>query len=53
MAPFPCSRCGKDEYVKVTLRPPEAGDWGNLRVRRPGPVRATQTWRWVKLGDEA
>jgi hypothetical protein len=49
--PFNCSKCGMDEYMKVTPRVPYDGDWGNLTVRRPGPVRRTQTWRTVKLGD--
>lgn len=49
----PCShssKCGKDEYLKVTLRVPYAGDWGNLTVRRPGPVRRTQTWTGGQAG---
>lgn len=49
--PFTCSKCGRRDYLRVTLRLPEAGDWGSLPVRRPGPVRVTQTWRTVKLGD--
>jgi hypothetical protein len=51
--PFPCSRCGKAEYVTVKLRLPSEGDWGSLVVRRPRPIRRIRTWRWVKLGDEA
>ncbi|WP_417311021.1 hypothetical protein [Devosia sp.] len=49
--PFACSGCGKTRYIRVTLRPPDAGDWGRLTVRRPGPIRRTQTWRSVLLGD--
>jgi hypothetical protein len=49
--PFPCSRCGTTEFMRVTLTSPFAGDWGNLEVRRPGPVRRIQTWRTAKLGD--
>ena len=49
--PFPCSRCGTDEYMSTRLRSIEQGDWGSLEVRRPGPVRHVQTWRTVKLGD--
>jgi hypothetical protein len=49
--PFTCSKCGRTDYLRVTLRLPEAGDWGSLPVRRPGPVKVTQTWRTVKLVD--
>jgi hypothetical protein len=28
-----------------------AGDFGSLAVRRPGPVKHIQTWRFEKLGD--
>lgn len=49
--PFNCSKCGKADYMRVTLRLPAAGDWGSLPVRRPGPLKVTQTWRTVKLGD--
>lgn len=49
--PFRCSGCGKLGYIKVTLRPPEAGDWGHLVIRRPGPIRQVQTWRSVRLGE--
>jgi hypothetical protein len=49
--PFPCSKCGKTDYVQVTLRSPEAGDWGHLIVRRPEEVVVTQKWKSVRLGD--
>lgn len=49
--PFTCSKCGTTDSLKVALKLPDAGDWGSLTVRRPGPVRVTQTWRTVKLGD--
>lgn len=49
--PFPCSKCGTAEYVKVKLHLVNLGDYGHLTVRRPGPVRRIQTWRNVKLGD--
>jgi len=49
--PFSCSRCGTDEFIRVTLNSPYGGDWGSLDIRRPGPIRVTQTWRTVKLGD--
>ena len=51
LPPFACSRCGTTQYMRVSVRPPEAGDWGNLVVRRPGPIIRTQTWRSVRLGD--
>lgn len=37
--------------MRVKLTSAFAGDWGNLEIRRPGPVRVIQTWRTVKLGD--
>jgi len=49
--PFTCSKCGTTDSLKVSLKLPDAGDWGSLTVRRPGPVKVTQTWRTVKLGD--
>ena len=49
--PFPCSRCQSANDLKVSLQTPEPGDYRQLVVRRPGPVRHIQTWRSVKLGD--
>jgi hypothetical protein len=49
---FPCSRDGTAEFVSIRPRALMPGDYGNLDVRRPGPVRHVQTWRTVKLGDE-
>lgn len=49
--PFPCPRCKTDEYIRVTLNSPYGEDYGRMLIRRPGPVRVTQTWRTVKLGD--
>lgn len=51
--PFPCSKCGSNDLMRVDLRSIEDGDWGNLPVTRPGPVRHVQTWLRVKLGDKA
>jgi len=51
--PFDCSTCRTAEYMTVTLRLPNPGDYGSLLVRRPGPVRRTQLWHDVRLGDEA
>lgn len=51
LPPFTRSKCGLDEYLQVTLRLPYDSDWGSRKVRRPGPVRRTQTWRTVKLGE--
>ena len=53
MPPFPCSKCGTREFVRVKFHQPSLGDYGHLVVRRPGPVRRTQTWRDVKLGEES
>ena len=50
LPPFTCSGCGKTEYIQVKLTSAMPGDVGHLMVRRPGPVRVIQTWRWVKLG---
>lgn len=50
-APFPCSRCGTAEHIRVVTRLPAAGDYGHLPVRRPAQVLHIQTWRTVKLGD--
>jgi hypothetical protein len=47
-----CSRCESAVSVHADIYSPSDGDWGNLAVRRPGPVKWTQTWRTVKLGDE-
>jgi hypothetical protein len=47
---FKCSRCDSWD-IFVSFRIPAAGDYGSLLIRRPGPVRKTQTWRTVKLGD--
>ena len=49
--PFRCSKCGNEQFIRVSVRVPYAGDWGHLQVRRPGPVRVIQTWRTVRLGD--
>jgi hypothetical protein len=49
--PFACSHCKTADYLKVQMHSPMPGDYGALTVRRPGPVRHTQTWRTVKLGD--
>ncbi len=49
--PFPCSKCGTADHMRVSMHSPMIGDYGALVVRRPGPVKRTQTWRTVKLGD--
>lgn len=49
--PFPCSKCKTTDYIFVEIKIPVPGDYGSLMVRRPGPVRKTQTWRNVLLGD--
>jgi len=49
--PFECSKCGHAGLLRVELRMPKPGDYGNLAIRRPGPVKKIQTWRSVKLGD--
>jgi hypothetical protein len=49
--PFPCSKCRRTDYLRVTLKLPLPGDCGAILVRRPGPVRRIQTWRTVLLGE--
>lgn len=49
--PFPCSKCGSAAWMSVKVHTPMMGDYGHLVVRRPGPVRHTQTWLTVRLGD--
>lgn len=51
--PFSCTRCGNDHLMHVSLRSPEAGDYGHLLVRRPAEIVEIQKWRTVRLGDEA
>ena len=48
---FGCSNCKRDDYISVKLRMPATGDYGDLLVRRPGPVKRIQTWVTVRLGD--
>lgn len=50
--PIVCSRCKTASMLHAEAGSPDAGAWGNLVIRRPGPVRQIQTWRTVKLGDE-
>ena len=53
LPPFPrCGRCGKFEYLSTSLRMPEAGDYGSLRVRRPAGFEVSELWTTVLLGDE-
>lgn len=49
---FPCSKCGKIDYVHVNLHGPSDADYGHLVIRRPGKVKRIQTWHSVLLGDE-
>ena len=49
--PYPCSKCGTRDWVKVNLHSPDPGDYGSLIVRRPSHVVMTQMWKSVKLGD--
>ena len=49
--PFPCSKCGRTDDVKVKLHLPETGDYGHLTIRRPAGIKHTQLWKTVKLGD--
>lgn len=48
--PFPCSRCGTAEFVKVRLRSPSSGEVASTRIRRPleGDRRR---WRDVPLSE--
>lgn len=52
LPPFKCSKCGKDEFIHVSIRLPQEGDIGRLLIRRPAGIRKTQLWKTVKLGDE-
>lgn len=49
--PFACSRCGTPEHIRVDCRVHFSDEVGHLLIRRPGPVRRTQLWRTVKLGE--
>lgn len=49
--PFPCSKCQSRLAVDVSMYYPEPGDYGRLRIRRPGRLRKIRTWRTVRLGD--
>lgn len=49
--PFECARCKTVEFIRVSLRLPEPGDYGSLLVRRPAEAVLVQKWRTVKLGD--
>lgn len=51
LPPFPCSRCGSTDRLKVEVISAGANDVGLMEVRRPGPVQRHQTWRTMKLGD--
>src|SRR5688572_7301961 len=46
--PFPCSKCGTSEYVRVKFHLPLPGDYGHLEVRRPAGVTRIQKWRTAK-----
>lgn len=50
--PFACTRCETRAMMRVSLRLPEAGDYGHLLVRRPAEIVEIQKWRTVRLGDE-
>lgn len=50
--PFLCSRCKGDDFMRVETITPSPGDVGCIKVRRPGPLKVTQLWRNVMLGDE-
>ena len=51
--PFSCSRCKTDQFVRVSPRLPDPGDYGSLLIRRPAEVVQIQKWKTVRLGDEA
>lgn len=50
-APFGCSKCGSDEWIRVDIHTPAPGDYGHLVIRRPSHVVTTQMWKSVTLGD--
>jgi hypothetical protein len=51
LPPFPCSKCEREDTIKVTFHSPSVGDYGHLVVRRPAGVRTIQMWKSVRLGD--
>lgn len=44
IAPFPCSKCGKTEYIDIRWTIPSAAELETLTVRRP--VRQVVKWIW-------
>lgn len=44
VAPFPCSKCGKTEYIDLRWSVPSASELETLTVRRP--VRQVVRWIW-------
>lgn len=50
--PFPCSRCETEDFMRIETITPNPGDVGCIKIRRPGPLKVTQTWRTVMLGDD-
>lgn len=49
--PISCSRCQHDTWLRIDTFTPRPGDYGQMVVRRPGPVKVIQTWRTEKLGE--
>jgi hypothetical protein len=49
--PFPCSRCGRAEFVEVTLRAQEDAAVGRLVIRRLAGIRQVPVWKNELLGD--
>jgi len=39
-----CGKCGRGDYVRVTMRLPTSDDVGHLRIRRPAGTRTVQLW---------
>lgn len=49
--PFACSKCKTMEYMRMSVRLPQAGDYGRLPVRRLDRVVQVQKWRDGLLGE--
>ena len=49
--PFPCSKCGRSEFIEIKLRSQEEAAIGKLIVRRLTGIRKVPIWRNEYLGD--
>lgn len=51
LPPFPCSRCGKIDYVEMRQYRPADCDFGRLPIRKLQKVVQVQVWKNVVLGE--